>query len=230
MDSQTLYPLPYNNLKRGRTDGPSPKKAAVLKEARKTSPGLGDCLPSQPEPTEYCGESTASTPEVVDLTSSASHDSCWDDLSRAALEATLQGDSDDFERALKESSAGGAETRRQRLQEEWELEEAIRISTAEAEERARKEREEEALLSTASEEELAVTFLPIPTDHCQPCGDSGKLATYRLVSKVNHLGSTMDSGHYTTDSFNFGANRWSSFNDSVVDEVRFSGAVVRHCF
>jgi len=44
-------------------------------------------------------------------------------------------------------------------------------------------------------------------------------SSYHLVGIVNHHGQDTNTGHYTSDSFDFKSKRWRNFNDSTVKEI-----------
>ena len=42
---------------------------------------------------------------------------------------------------------------------------------------------------------------------------------YKLVGIVNHHGENTETGHYTSDSYDFKSHKWRSYNDSSVKEI-----------
>ena len=52
---------------------------------------------------------------------------------------------------------------------------------------------------------------------------------YRIVSIVNHLGSSPDSGHYISDVFNMKTKIWSSYDDTRVDTIEEESVLKSRC-
>lgn len=50
--------------------------------------------------------------------------------------------------------------------------------------------------------------------------NSANKNSYKLVGIVNHHGQNTATGHYTSDSFDFKSEKWRSYNDSSVKEIK----------